>query len=311
MKDQVEFGVLQDVDLRIAWKDEAIHFTPWLGENLPRLGAAVGLELEAIRIEASLPTVDDSFSADILARNLDDDSNVLIENQLERSDHRHLGQILTYLAGLEARTVIWVAPQFREAHLAAIKWLNENTRDEISFFAVKIRVVQIGASPLAPLFDVLEQPNTWEKRQRTSARVAKEASDVSQQRRHFWEQFFAKYPAHSADGTAGGIPVQWKRWQGGKLMVAYYISKNNVGVYVRGDNSVPPEETAALLAPFASTLSESLETEFGPNRQGHFLMKSLPCSYVSEADFPRVSAWLNEQIARHVHVLNETLISID
>ena len=100
-----EFGRLEPVDLRTAWKHEAFNFTPWLAENLDRLSQAIGIEMSLEDTEVKI----DRFSADILARNAQDDSLVLIENQLEWSDHTHLGQILTYLAGLQAQSVIWVA----------------------------------------------------------------------------------------------------------------------------------------------------------------------------------------------------------
>ena len=122
-----EFGTLETVDLREAWPHEAHNFTPWLADNLDRLSDAIGIPLEPEGTEVQV----EQFSADIFARNPQDDSFVLIENQLEASDHTHLGQILTYLAGLEARTVIWVARDFQEAHLSAIRWLNENTTDPV------------------------------------------------------------------------------------------------------------------------------------------------------------------------------------
>ncbi len=118
---------LKIVDLREAWAHEAHNFTPWLAENIGQLSEAVGIPLEVEGTEVSV----ESFSADILARNTMDDSIVLIENQLEGSDHTHLGQIMTYLAGLEAHTIIWVAKDFREPHLAALRWLNDHTGEDL------------------------------------------------------------------------------------------------------------------------------------------------------------------------------------
>lgn len=119
-----KLGMLQEVNLREAWPDEALHFTPWLADNLHVLGKVLGIELELVEAEAGVQ----EFWADILARNPKDDRKVLIENQLEKSDHTHLGQILTYLAGLEASTIVWVAKDFSDAHLSAVSWLNENTK---------------------------------------------------------------------------------------------------------------------------------------------------------------------------------------
>jgi len=148
----IVFGRLTDIPLREAWPLEASAFTPWLAENIETLSQAVGMSLELTGTEVSV----DSFSADILARDVRDDTIVLIENQLEVTDHRHLGQIMTYLPGVKAQSVIWIASDFRQAHLAAVQWLNEHTSDGFSFFAVKVRAVRIGDSPVAPVFEVLE-----------------------------------------------------------------------------------------------------------------------------------------------------------
>lgn len=149
---EVTFGTLEDIEARRAWAHEAHVFTPWLADNLDRLSQAVGIPLELTGREVSVGR----YSADILATNPVDGSVVLIENQLEPSDHTHLGQIMTYLAGLEAQVMIWIAPTFREEHLSALRWLNQHTAENFAFFAVRLRVVRIANSPLAPLFDVLE-----------------------------------------------------------------------------------------------------------------------------------------------------------
>jgi adenine-specific DNA-methyltransferase len=162
------FATLDDVPLQEAWGHEAHDFTPWLAENLGRLSEAIGIPLELTDTEVAV----ESFSADILARNPQDDSVVLIENQFKPSDHGHLGQIMTYLAGLSAHTIIWIAPYFREPHLSAIRWLNEHTEEPFAFFAVKLRVVRIENSPLVPLFEVIERPNHWDRQVQETARQA-------------------------------------------------------------------------------------------------------------------------------------------
>ena len=161
---------LENVALREAWDHEALSFTPWLAENLDKLGSEIGLRLELEGREVAV----DEFSADILARNPMDDSLVLIENQLEVANHTHLGQVLTYLAGLDANVVIWVAAEFRDAHLSAINWLNEHTVEPFAFFAVRVSVVRIGDSPLAPIFEVLARPNEWERRLQTIAQESRQ-----------------------------------------------------------------------------------------------------------------------------------------
>ena len=119
----MDFGELIDVDLREEWPNEANDFTPWLADNLERLSQVIDIPLETEGMEVSV----EGFAADILGCNPMDGGRVLIENQLEGTDYRHLGQILTYLAGLEAQTIIWVARRLHGAHLSAIRWLNEHT----------------------------------------------------------------------------------------------------------------------------------------------------------------------------------------
>jgi len=158
----VSFGrLIRKGNLREVWEREASDFTPWLArpENLELLAGA--LYLEQLTLEATEHDVG-RFSADIVAR--DADGLVLIENQIEATDHRHLGQILTYLAGLEeAATVVWIAQEFLEEHRAAIDWLNANTVDRYSFFGIEIEVFQINDSALAPHFKVVAKPNDWSR----------------------------------------------------------------------------------------------------------------------------------------------------
>lgn len=127
----------------------------------------------------------ESFSADVLARNPQDDSLVLIENQLEDTDHTHLGQIMTYLAGLGPHTIIWIAQGFREPHLSAIRWLNDHIVEPFAFFAVRVRAVRIGDSPIAPVFEVMEKPSQWERVLHAAASEARGLSRLGQQRLDF------------------------------------------------------------------------------------------------------------------------------
>ena len=227
-----EFGRLEPMDLRTAWKHEALNFTPWLAENLDRLSQAVGIEMILEDTEVKI----DRFSADILARNAQDDSLVLIENQLEWSDHTHLGQILTYLAGLQAQSVIWVASGFEDAHLSAIRWLNEHTAEPFAFFAVRVGVVRIAASPMAPVFEVMERPLEWDRRVRAIAQERAGLSEIGQFRREFWTYYAERYPEDGVrPGHAGSNT--WLRVEGMDHTVSQYLAQGLVGVYLRGGES--------------------------------------------------------------------------
>jgi hypothetical protein len=156
-----ELGRLKHVNLREQWTSEASDFTPWLAEaeNLALLGETIGLELECEAQEKSVG----KFKADILCRDTSSGAWVLIENQLERTDHTHLGQLLTYAAGLKAVTVVWVASEFTEEHRAALDWLNEITDTDFNFFGLEIELWCIGESPRAPRFNVISKPNDWSR----------------------------------------------------------------------------------------------------------------------------------------------------
>lgn len=161
MAERVALGRMVKVGLREAWLSEAGDFTPWLAkeENLRLLGDTIGLELE---LEAQEKDVG-PFRADILCKDTIDGHWVLIENQLERTDHTHLGQLITYAAGLKAVTIVWVAQRFTDEHRAALDWLNNMTAENINFFGLEIELWRIGDSPVAPKFNIVSNPNDWIK----------------------------------------------------------------------------------------------------------------------------------------------------
>jgi hypothetical protein len=182
-------STLVQVPLREAWKHEAGDFTPWLAEtaNLASLGDALGLgELELVATEHQVG----DFKLDILCT--DGADQVIIENQLERTNHAHLGQIITYAAGIGAKKIIWVAETFRPEHVAALEFLNQNTTEDLNFFAVEIELWRIGDSPLAPKFEVVVKPNEWAKAGREQARAAVSATPTKQLYLRLWTELVAR-----------------------------------------------------------------------------------------------------------------------
>ena len=156
-------GVLERVDLRKVWEEEDKDFTPWLAkeDNIALLSDAIGAQLEVEDQEVGIGP----FKADIVCRDRDG-SYVLVENQLERSDHTHLGQLLTYAAGLDADavTIVWIARAFTEQHRAALDWLNEVTSEGVRLFGIEVELWRIGTSPSAPHFNIVAKPNDdWTK----------------------------------------------------------------------------------------------------------------------------------------------------
>ena len=177
----VVLGKLKKVDLREAWKHEALDFTNWLAkeENLSLLGEEIGLEIDLIEKEANVG----SYRVDILAEECGTDRKIVIENQLEYTNHGHLGQLITYASGYDAEIIIWIVKEVRSEHKQAIDWLNEHTDDNIHFFAIKMELWQIGDSELAPKFQIICKPNQWAK---ILKKNPSEKTNTQLQRLEFW-----------------------------------------------------------------------------------------------------------------------------
>lgn len=182
----MRLGTLEKVELREVWQKEDRDFTPWLvlDENIQRLSEKIGINLEVQSQEQDVGP----FRADILCLDLNDGHHVLIENQLEKTDHVHLGQLMTYAAGLDAATIIWIASKFTEEHRAALDWLNRITDETFRFFGIEIELSRIGDSLPAPEFNVVSKPNDWSKNvKRTTANIG--LNDAGILRQEFWQAF--------------------------------------------------------------------------------------------------------------------------
>jgi hypothetical protein len=205
--DNLGLGRLKKVDLRTYWKREDTHFTPWMAEeeNIGFLGDTIGMELEVQEQEANVGP----FRADILCRNTADNTLVLIENQLERTDHTHLGQLMTYAAGLDAVTLIWVVERFREEHRAALDWLNRITDDGFYFFGLEVELWQIGNSAAAPKFNLVAKPNDWTKTVREAVQSHGKALTPGQQLQIDYWTSFAKFITDGDTNIRPPKPAPW------------------------------------------------------------------------------------------------------
>ncbi|WP_370180137.1 DUF4268 domain-containing protein [Alteriqipengyuania sp.] len=243
-----ELGRLERVALREVWLGEATHFTPWLAmdQNLEVLSETLGLSLE---VEAT-ETFVGPFRADILCKDIFSDTFVLIENQLEKTDHNHLGQLLTYASGLEAVTIVWIASKFTQEHRSTLDWLNRITDDQFRFFGLEVELWRIGESPPAPKFNIVSQPNDWSKAVSKAAHALdeKELSETKVLQREYWDglhdqlekvsgpisgkrtaqaQNWMNYPVGRTGFTLGTAMHLWDRW----IRVELYISGENAKTY--------------------------------------------------------------------------------
>jgi len=184
-----KLGTLNKVDIREIWKNEATDFTKWLAKeaNLSALGDEIGIGMNLVRTEAGVGV----FSADILAEEQNTGRKIVIENQLEQTDHDHFGKLFTYGSGLDAGILIWICRNIREEHRQAIDWLNEKTDNSLNIFAIKMEVWKIGDSKPAPKFQVICSPNDWAKTVKDVSKGSggNKLSETNLLQLDFWNEF--------------------------------------------------------------------------------------------------------------------------
>lgn len=241
-------GRLHKVDLRDIWTTEAGDFTPWLAqpENLSVLAEALGIE--QLELEAQEKAVG-PFRADLLCKDASTDTWVLVENQLERTDHSHLGQLLTYASGLQAVTIVWIAGRFTEEHRSTLDWLNKITDDSFRFFGLEVELWRIGDSPAAPKFNVVSKPNDWSRSVAQAARSIDEQaySDTRQLQREYWEalNIVLNELKGQVPGNRKPQPAQWINYAIGRthFQLAAVMNRPNklvrAELYLSGPNAKP------------------------------------------------------------------------
>ena len=182
----MNLGKLQKVDVRTVWMHEAHDFTNWLANesNLNLLGEEIGIDIKLIKTEADVGR----YNVDILAEEENTGRKIIIENQLEMTDHDHLGKLITYASGYDANIVIWIVKDVRDEHKQAIDWLNEHTDDKVNLFAVKMELWKINDSPCAPKFQIISKPNDWAKALKSST-ANSELTDTKMTQLDFWTKF--------------------------------------------------------------------------------------------------------------------------
>ena len=292
----ISLGKLKEIkDLRKVWPHEALDFTPWLAEedNLALLADAVGLEITVDETESSVG----DFNVDIYAMETGTDRKIIIENQLEDTNHDHLGKLITYASGKSADIVIWVVKSAREEHRAAIEWLNNHTDENISFFLVEIKLYQIGSSDIAVKFEVVEKPNDWTKEIKRHA----SGSPTLQARYDYWAAFndyaFTNNGFAKAFNKRKPSTDHWMTLSVGSS--ACYISLNQI----RKDKLIVVEWYIAddkdLFHKFFSH-KEEIETEMGmelnwrelPNKKASKILTALAADFENKDKWPGQFDWM-------------------
>ena len=225
-----EIGSFTSVPIKDIWPTEHQAFTPWLAENIDRLGEALDMEFrEPAETEVSIGP----FKLDVLAEDAEG-RKVAIENQFGMTNHTHLGQVLTYAAGIDASVVVWLVETFQPEHRQALEWLNRHTHDGIEFYAVQLKAVRIDSSRPAPIFEVVAQPNK-------SQSGSKPSSDDAERYRVFWQRvidgLIEKQFVDRKKGAASGSITFWSTKTTGGNWVAFMagLSKQQAWAYIYMD----------------------------------------------------------------------------
>jgi hypothetical protein len=304
---------LQRVPLREAWKNESGDFTPWLAEeeNLNALVNAIGLsELQLVATEHWVG----DFKLDILCT--DGEDRVIIENQLERTNHAHLGQIIAYAAGVGAKKVIWIAESFRPEHSAALQFLNENTTEDLAFFAVEVELWRIGDSPFAPKFEVVVQPNNWLKTGRERVRAASGTSETKQLQLKFWTRLIEYLGAHSCPlRPRMARPQHWLEFSIGKagamLSATANTREDRLGTELYLSNQEAKRRFSLLLAqktPIENALGFPLDWQELPGATACRIATWLPnASLEDESRWQEYFLWLLQRLEKMDAVLRPLL----
>jgi hypothetical protein len=303
-------GELKKVPLRNIWKNEAYEFTPWLVNNLEQIGKAIGLELEFEAQEVAVGP----YSADILAKDAGTDKFVVIENQLEKTDHDHLGKCITYASVLDASAVIWIASKFSEEHKKALDWLNDHTSEEIGFYGIKLELWQIDNSQPAVRFNVISEPNAV-VRQASQRKEQGELSETRKTQLEFWTSFRQRL---SETGKIRSLqtprPQYWFDIALGKsginLSNTFNTDKNEIGVRVYIGNKKVEE-----WFPYFESKKELIETSIGsklvwnpyPDNRDKVIILCKPFNLQNSEDWINSVNWLVDETIKFREVFSKII----
>ena len=295
-------GRLERVDLRDIWKTEGQHFTPWLAreEHIQLLGDAIGLDLE---LEAQEKDVG-PFRADILCKDTLDNSWVLIENQIERTDHRHLGQLMTYAAGLDAVTIVWVASKFTEEHRSALDWLNKITDEKFRFFGLEVELLSINKSIPAPQFNVISKPNDWSSNVSRAARKIEygEPKPLQELQLKYWSHLSEYLEQNSEMKIRSPRGQNWVDFSLGKTDAVLRISVNTqteklvTGVYLYKNMKEKYEGVYEQRNIIESALDEKLKWESDIDKKTAVIKLERDGNINNQDDWAEQHEWFKEKI---------------
>lgn len=310
---------IERVDLREAWPNEARDFTPWLAENIAELGEALGMDLELQDTEAAVG----GYSLDVLATDLNHNRPVIIENQLEVTNHDHLGKLLTYAAGYDANVIVWLTREFRDEHRQALDWLNRRTDKETEFFGVVVELLKIDGSLPAPQFRTVATPNDWRKE--TSAKARGDAP-VASARGERYREFFQPLidtlrERHKFTNARKAQPQNWYSFSAGYGQRVIYGAnftgqrQARVEVYIddgNGDRNIRLLESLELRKEeIESALNETLDWQRLEGRRACRIALHRPGSIEEDADtLADIQEWMVKNLLEFKRVFDPKLAEL-
>jgi hypothetical protein len=312
-----QLGKLIPVDLRDQWENEASEFTPWLAqsENLSLLGETLGLDLELVGVEQSVG----DFRVDILAIDTVSNRHVIIENQLEKTNHAHLGQLLTYASGYDALAVVWIAKHVCQEHRQALDWLNEKTTEDLGFFGIEMELWRIGDSAAAPKFSIISQPNEWTKAVRPQSTERVEPTEMKLLQHEFWQSMIEYFKSnHTHLNLRKPRPQHWYDIGIGKSKVHISLTVNSkekrlsCGIYIGGLKA--KTAFASLLAQkgdIESELNATLDWRELPNRQASRILQLIDGDIEDRGSWQELFFWLKERSEAFHRVFSKRASTLD
>lgn len=297
-------GRVTPVDIRETWADEAREFTPWLGspEGLELLSDTIGVALETPEKEAKVGP----FSADLVCRERgDEDHIVVVENQFGKTNHDHLGKILTYASGLGATTIVWIAEEFTDEHRQALDWLNASAGETLRFFALELYLIRIGDSPPAPQLRVVSSPNVWAQAARETAE-ARTLSSTKLDQQAFWQEMRDYIKANgSAMSPRKPLPQHWYEMAIGRANFNISLTVNTDLNRIGCELWMSGEKAKQAFSQLQANLTD-IESEFGQPLEWQPLEGKIGCRIAIHRDASihdvaqraEARAWLYEMAVR-------------
>lgn len=312
-----DLAKIERVDLRDGWPNEARDFTPWLAEHITELGESLGLDLELQQTEAAVG----GYSLDILATDVNGSRPVIIENQLDTTDHDHLGKLLTYAAGFDANVVVWLTREFRDEHRQALDWLNQRTGSDTHFFGVVVELWKIDDSRPAPNFRLVATPNDWRKETFTGISTGglRLPSNRGEQYRAFFQKLFDTLREdHNFTGARKGQPQSYYNFSMGYgWRVTYGVrftrdGRVTVEVYIDSPDADWNTEVFNALQcskeKIEDELHESLEWDHGENRKSCRIVSTRLGSIDDDDDtLAGIREWMVENLLNFKRVFDPHL----